>query len=479
MERIEGFGDPHALLDTEDHIVLKLKDPWPRDASLPQGCSLGDDSGSLLVTNRESLVAARRALRRTPISEALFAGCVAFGTSHTFESAARKILRDCEEICIVHNRDTVYKLIRMFPNAKVLALPHDLGTHAVETDEPSRDPSAPLVRSSQLRQLVGSLEGQYDECLLLSTKTVRAILLTCPQLRRMDTFHFLEASVEQGCPAAQSEMSGCTHLVLIPSSAPYVLGGAVMATVDVISRAARTYQHVEHLVVAITCREELAGVSGFRNLRSLSLKIRPPLFSTNVDPELQLLLQSLPGLENLSLTFFTGLRLTAIARLCPQLKSLSLLDCEGPLDEVALGMHAFPSLEVVKLNVRLSVVCVGSLFLATSGRLRRLHLLGAGSSSKFLRLRKVVGGRLSFPRLEELTLNTDLTVRELGLEPEDLHHVMTALPALRRLKTDSYDVLRFQRNRFHLPWRQEVAYRVELAIAAMIIQQPASSSTSD
>ncbi|KAL1476875.1 hypothetical protein MTO96_036175 [Rhipicephalus appendiculatus] len=148
MELVREFGDPHVLTLAEDHILLRLELPWPRGAALPKGISLWDDDDQLLIGNQESLVSAVKSTspRKAKISKALFCGCASFYSSLRYANATMKLMRDTQEICIVHNRNKVYKLVRMFPNAKVLALVHDLCDHFLEFEEPWRDPSAPLVQ---------------------------------------------------------------------------------------------------------------------------------------------------------------------------------------------------------------------------------------------------------------------------------------------------------------------------------------------
>ncbi|KAL1466774.1 hypothetical protein MTO96_042507 [Rhipicephalus appendiculatus] len=188
MELVREFGDPHVLTLAEDHIVLKLELPWPRDVKLPKGISLADDGGLLLNGDQQSLVSKVQSVlsRVAKISKALFCGCASFHSWDRYASAVMKLLRDTEEICIVHNRDKVYKLVRMFPNVKVLALLHDLCEHYLELDEPCRDLSAPLVEGSQLRKLVCCTSNLYDGYLIMSHETTLALLLTCPDVSIVD-----------------------------------------------------------------------------------------------------------------------------------------------------------------------------------------------------------------------------------------------------------------------------------------------------
>ncbi|KAH7961638.1 hypothetical protein HPB52_010963 [Rhipicephalus sanguineus] len=197
MELVREFGDPHVLTLAEDHIVLKLELPWPRGVALPQGVVLADDDGLLLIGNQQSLVSAVKSTlsRKARISKALFCGCASFGSSVRYAKATTKLLRDTQEIGIVHNRDKVYNLVRMFPNVKVLALLHDLCEHYLELDEPWRDPSAPLVERSQLRKLVGNLTSEPEGCLIMSYETTLALLRTCPHvtLGSMEAFAKISA----------------------------------------------------------------------------------------------------------------------------------------------------------------------------------------------------------------------------------------------------------------------------------------------
>uniref|UniRef100_A0A1E1XEF6 Putative beta-tubulin folding cofactor e n=1 Tax=Amblyomma aureolatum TaxID=187763 RepID=A0A1E1XEF6_9ACAR len=448
MERMKKYGDPHDLLCAEDRIVLKLETPWPRDTPLPEGCSPADEGGSLMVMNQRTLASARSALRGARVSGALFAGCEAFDSSDLFERAAREVLKFAEEICIVHNRDKVYKLIRMFPRAKVLALLHDFAAHAVEMDEPFRDLSTPLVESCELRELLGSVEGFGDCCLMLTEATVRAILRTCPLLRRIDADGVLEAFLKL-TDAAQyvyPKAKGITGVVMVASVDPSHAGpGHFPGTAD-IAVAARTFPHVENLMVVVNSPESMAAISAFRHLRSLTLTLRPAVSLVHVGSELRQLLTTLPHLENLSLESCGGVQLAGIAKLCPQIKSLRLVYCEGSNDDIALDGNAFPNLEVLELTANLPRRIYHAFLGATASRLRVLRLGADGACSEFLRLCGLGGRGVSFPHLEELTLQTDWTVSALELQPEDLHGVLKALPALRHLETDSYDLRLFFEN---------------------------------
>ncbi|KAK8774437.1 hypothetical protein V5799_011031 [Amblyomma americanum] len=207
------------------------------------------------------------------------------------------------------------------------------------------------------------------------------------------------------------------------------------------------FPRVEHLVVAVTSVGSVAAASSFRHLRSLSLTLAPPAIFANVDFELRLLLKAWPRLETLSLKYCGGLQLSALARLCPQIRRLRLICCQASKHDISVHAAAFPNIESVDLTTVLLKPAYEAFFLATCGRLRSLRLGDDGNAKEFLHLcTERSRGRISFPRLEELTLATCWTVRQLGLQPEDLHHVLDALPSLLRLKTDSYDLRLFFEN---------------------------------
>ncbi|XP_077493763.1 uncharacterized protein LOC144104550 [Amblyomma americanum] len=449
MERVEQFGDPWFLLLAEDYIVLKLETPWPVDVPLPDGYSMGDDDGHLLVTNQASLVSATNSLRETRISEALFAGCAAFESSNVFEASAREVLRFAGEICIVHNRDTIYKLIRMFPNAKVLALPHDLCFHAVDLDEPYRCRGEPLVPTSELRVLEGSTRIGCASSLLLTEDTVLEIVRTCPKVRRIDAASVLGAFLQLAKLSPRGgrhNASNFTHLMLGFAAKISNSGHVLTAEAEDVKLAAGKFPFLEVLKVIVGSRPAFAAISAFHYLRSLSVSLAAVIRFADVGAELQRLLKTWPRLESLSLWCCGGLRLASLAQLCPELKTLRLVSCEISSDDTPLDYDAFPKLRTVELCVKLLRVVFDAFLYATSGTLRNLRLAGDASCRGFLHLCCLHYEPISFPCLEELTLGTALTIDALQVMPQDLHKLLTSLPALRHLSTDSYDLRLFFEN---------------------------------
>ncbi|XP_075532256.1 uncharacterized protein LOC142564934 [Dermacentor variabilis] len=453
MELVREFGDPQVLVLSEDHIVLKLKTAWSRDVVVPEGLSLADDGGHLVVARRRSLVplAKNKLLRQATISKALFCGCLPFDSCERYASAASELLRDTQEICIVHNRDTVHKLIRMFPNVKVIALPHDLCIHALENDEPCGDRFGPLVERCQLRELVGNVGGMSEGRLLLSPWTTLALIRTCPDVHRIDSVWLGKCFMEPcGLTTSTDRISkNFSHLWLgcLDNSSGGKLHNQMgpMIAADV-RTAADKFPSVENLQVAVESLEEIANVPAFSNLHSIMMEISPALGFADVSSQLQKMLTKLPGLEELALENCGGVRLSTISRLCPKLKTLRLVRCLGSQDDTPVGGNGFPSLECFEVSMDILTVAFSAFLSATHDKLTTARLGHDGMCLEFLRHCVRYGRHQPFTRLEHLTLNTKLSLPQLDIQPEDLHDVMKALPALRHLETDSYDLRLFTEN---------------------------------
>ncbi|XP_054933808.1 uncharacterized protein [Dermacentor andersoni] len=454
MELLREFGDPQVLLLAEDHIVLKLETAWPPDVTVPGGLSLADDDSLLLVSNQKSLVSAVKSslLRDARVSKALFCGCASFDSSERYATAARELLRNTQQICILHNRDKVYTLVRMLPNVRVLALPHDLCTHVIEFDEPCRDRSAPLVERCQLTQLMGNFGGLRRGLLALSPETTLALMRTCPGLRRIDSLWVAKCYIVPYGLATSSEhrrARSLTHLWL--GLLDNMSGGQAkdptspLIGVDV-TLAARKFPFVQNLQVVVESLDALVKISAFRNLSSLTVELSPGIAYGDVDSQLRNMLARLPGLEELALESCGGLRLSTISRLCPKLKLLSLERCVGATEDAPVDGGAFPNLGHVNMSVSILKAAWRAFLSATRDTLRTARFGHDGMCLEFLQYCVRYGRNQPFTLLEHLTLNTKLSLRELEVHPEDLHDVMKALPALRHLETDSYDLRLFTEN---------------------------------
>ncbi|XP_037509856.1 uncharacterized protein LOC119386645 [Rhipicephalus sanguineus] len=465
MELVREFGDFRVLVLAEDHIVLKLDTSWPRGVELPKGMSLGQDDGHLLVGNQESMVSAVESAlpRKVRISKAMFCGCASFDSSDRYADAAIKLLRDVQEICIVHNRDKVYKLVRMFPNVKVLALLHDLCKHHLEVDEPCRDRSAPLVEGSQLRKLVGSVSNLFDGHLLkLSHETTLTLFRTCPDLCRIDSPWLTKCLMgphSLSIPEARLKAKHITHLWLNSWKGASTDIRPIPVTAADMALAAETFPAVETLQVGVSSVEALAKVSAFRNLRSLTLaNVAGLVVYEDMDLVLRQLLGMSPDLEELALEHWDGLMLSTISKLCPKIKVLKLVFCTGSTKEVALNTRLFPNLEYVEISMQMLQNTFWSFLSVTRETLRTARFAECGTCIEFLHYCVKYAEWLPFSRLEHLALCTRRTLRELDLEPRELHSVLKVLPMLRHLETDSYDLrLYFEnycvpRGRLSLSW---------------------------
>ncbi|KAH6923990.1 hypothetical protein HPB50_010217 [Hyalomma asiaticum] len=442
MDLVSEFGDPRVLLLAEDHIVLKLETPWPPDQVLPEGLSLVDDAGVFLVVNQKSLICAfeRGSLQGTRISKALFCGCESFHSWDRYANAASALLREAEEICILHNKDKVYKLIRLFPCVKVLALPHDGCVHQLELDEPCRDRSAPLVKKSELRELVGNASHMGEGGLAITPDTTLALIRACPHVRRIDSHWVLACLMSPlgSMTSTQRRMSeSFTHLWL-PCLDGGSSGGPDKEDELDATLIAKRFSSVTNLNVGVESPEAFAKVSAFCNLRSLLVEIRPDRAIANLNPQLCGVLAASPGLVELTLGRFAGLSLFAITRLCPRLKKLKLERCLVADCDIPAG--AFSHLEYVDIDVDIITSAFMEFMRATRDTLRVARFGSDGLCLAFLQLSVLNPVFQPFPHLEHLTLNTNLSLKCLRVTPTQVNDMIKALPVLCHLETNSYDL---------------------------------------
>ncbi|KAL1468385.1 hypothetical protein MTO96_041511 [Rhipicephalus appendiculatus] len=248
-------------------------------------------------------------------------------------------------------------------------------------------------------------------------------------------------------PRTYSIARDFTHLALY-AAVVGTYGKETPAGPDDVALAARTFPLVEDLEVLVGSIAALDEIAAFRHVDALLVALHPPVVYANVEPKLQQLLRNWPRLEKLALEFCGGVRLSVIAALCPQVRSLRLAYCKWDREDCPVEAGAFPALERIELYISMACAAFDALFLAACGRLRTVQLYDDQSCCQFLHL--CVRQRARFPRLEELQLATDLSLRAMQLEPEWLHNVLKALPALRHLATDSYDLRLFFEN-YYVP----------------------------
>ncbi|KAL1472200.1 hypothetical protein MTO96_023108 [Rhipicephalus appendiculatus] len=428
----------------KDHIVLKLETAWPPDVALPVGLSLGNDDALLLVANQESLIqAAKNTLpREAKISKALFCGCEAFHSSDGYRNAAIKLLPQTREIWSSPCRTTF------------------AGTTPWNWTSRAGTPRAPLVEGCQLTELVGGLDFVGAGNVRLGPLTVMALLRTCPNVIRIDSISVANCLVEPHgllSSAHTPRATSFTHLSLF--SRDCVLGlvpPGETSAVDV-ALAAKQFTSIKHLKVAVGSMKSFAEVAAFRNLRSLAVMLSPFIALSDVNCHLKELLTSLPHLEELSLEGCGGLMFHTFATFCPRIKRLRLANCTGATLDTMVNEGAFPNLEFLAMSIQVMEISFGYFLRAVRETLRTAVFGDDANSAQFLRYCAHRGRHFPFVNLESLTLATDRSLRALELEPRDLHDVAKALPALRHLETDSYDLRLFfencvPRGRVSLSW---------------------------
>lgn len=466
MEHVKEFGDPYILQLAEDQIMLKLKEPWPQDVKLPKGCTLSSDS-CLLQADVKSLVSSAATLRSAAVTQALFAGCVSFESSQSFGRAASEILREAQKIIIFHNRDNVLNLIEMFPKAEVLALLHDFVVHAVEHERANSPPGPLLPWSSQLRELLGTAEAMNAGHLFMSLETVMAVFRACPMVRRIDSPMVQPAILRMAAyhsPGLEAYKERFRHLLIgTPMDSWRGFKGEIWANIASLSPSSKMFPKVEHLEVVFVSKESFEFITGFKNLRSLSVTFGIHHCAGDVDGVLDNLLKGLPQLEKLSLMCCSNVRLSTISFHCPALKNLSIINCLMAEDGANLPENAMQSLdsadiETSDVKMAWKTTQFSDFFVAACGKLRSLRVGNDGACSVFLRLFCRSRSKMSFPCLEELALVTNVSLRALGLSPDDLSKVSKMMPALRHVETDSYDLRLFfedfddRRPRVSLSW---------------------------
>lgn len=196
---------------------------------------------------------------------------------------------------------------------------------------------------------------------------------------------------------------------------------------------------LERLEVNTSSSKTISAISRFRHLRHLSIMLaRRGRLLGEFNPPVVELLESIDGLEELSLTNFHDVNLLVIAETCGQsLNSVSLNHCN--LTNHELPPNTLPKLEKLKLAATLDIAVFGSL-LTAGPNLRELELL---CDEIFVALVKVFvpDGRLG--KLELLTVVMDVPFSEAGVDDDCLRKLFTSLPALRHLITDSEELRAF------------------------------------
>ncbi|XP_077493777.1 uncharacterized protein LOC144104561 isoform X2 [Amblyomma americanum] len=418
---VREFSDPDNVCGEEDHIVLKLNEPWPSSSAstsseLPKGLLLGND-GHRIITTSHGFVENCERLSELGVVGALFVGCASFESSEQLATAARTILSKAETLVIVHNRDHVLNLVDWFRSVQVLVLHHDIKMHGMQKEWNLAGPSR-----SRLRRILGSTPALGTHNLLLIPRTICALFNWCPHLCEvqapMQALLVTSDSLPSFVLPAQRSLSTSRSLIL----------GCGLERLDGMVYASRM--------------ETVVEIARFTELTELSLVLgdgcNPFPFCGALETSLKPL-----RLKYLSLRLIEGVSLTAIANHWPNLETLLITECSLAVDKEQIPAGALRALS----TLRMCFIAVTEAALVRAMK----SLLDAAAQVVTLR----VDGNLlcacficscryhSLRRLEHLTLGTEEPLPVLRLTGDELRILPLALPSLRHVVTDSFDLRLF------------------------------------
>uniref|UniRef100_A0A023GBG6 Uncharacterized protein n=1 Tax=Amblyomma triste TaxID=251400 RepID=A0A023GBG6_AMBTT len=444
IDTIRDLGDPDHICALEDHILVKLEKPWKpvseHGDGLPEGLNL-HSNGLHITTTSASFVKNADFLADLRVTAALFAGCDSFNSCWPLGAAARGVLADVRTLVIVHNRDYVRDLICYFPSVEVLVLHHDLKLQMPE-EEWGDIPGA----TPQLKRLIGSAPALGTHNLFLSAATICGLLGDCPYLCELQTsmHEILNPSNPLIGMLLASRPSLLTTWKLVLGADVERLDGTTGVVWDItpghMVQANMFFHSLRKLEVTTTHSQTIAAIGIFEQLTDVSLMFIAQGTLCAFRGLLEDTLKRLK-LKHLSLKFIKGISLLAVAQNWPQLQSLSLAECsvDDDLDEIPPGSFA----GLVKLRVGSDIsIRTLEMVLGATRRLVTLRLDGDLLCTSFV-IRCSLG---SLPRLERLTLGTKQSLPALVLTGNDVRYLIKALPALRYVATDSYDLRLFFEN---------------------------------
>lgn len=439
---ILGFGDPDKICKFENHVLLKLEKPWKEPASsLPKGMSL--DVRRLCITATVDSFVEHWGLfdqNGRKVAALLFASCPSFESSLLLRAASSNLVSSAvvRTLVVVHNRDTVRNLLDWFRPLHVLVLHHDL---RVQDGDGSRWREIG-GEGPQLQKLMGSTPALGMHNLALSTETICGLLRDCVHLYNLQTSLHDFAS-----PAADPRVSAVLATARsLPVSRRVALGctverldGSAMAHWNItpghMDQAAKLFPYLSHLEVTTSHKETIAKIALFKNLIAVSLTF---ITRDGLCPFRGLLEQTLKELklECLSLRFIEGVSLNTIAHSWPRLQSLSLSECTIEDESFVAGM--FAGLVNLRLGLGVSFRSL-ELLVNAARRLVTLRLDGDQLCTAFVGWCSLA----SLESLERLYLGTEKALKALALTAEDLQSLVKALPSLRFVSTNSYDLRLF------------------------------------
>ncbi|KAH7980159.1 hypothetical protein HPB49_013471 [Dermacentor silvarum] len=454
-EIIRELGeDPDKVCSREEHIVLKLENPWPISTSssssstlpeLPKGLSHNGD-GRLITTTADAFVENCSFLCEHRVVGALFAGCASFDKCRPLGAATRAVLSDVQTLVIVHNQDFVRTLVDLFRSVEVLVLHHDMRLQVSEEDWGDIDGAPP-----QLKRLIGSTPALGMQNLFLSKMTIFGLLSNCPYLCELQTSLHEILSPANPLVSMLLAVHPSLHTTrsLTLGEGVERLDGMTGIFWDItrghMDQANKFFLNLRRIQVTTTHSQTIAAIGIFEQLTDVSLMFIAQGTLGSFQGLVENTLKRLQ-LEHLSLKFVKDVSLRAVAEHWPRLQTLSLAECsvvDYDVDDILPG--SFAGLVKLQLGSKITIHAL-EVLLGTARRLVSLQLEGDLLVASFV----ICSLLFSFLRLERLVLGTKQSLPALTLTGNNLRYLIKALPALQYVATDSYDLRVFFEN--YMPW---------------------------
>lgn len=451
-EVIEVFGDPDELAESQELIVLILEEPWTdKGRTVPKGMMLGPDSRRL-CTSEAAFRATPAFLTKQRFSAAAFAGCAKFDSSQAFLDTAKSVLQGAHTLVLVHNRNQLSDLLAWFPDVSTLVLHHDLALH---TDGAHRNERH--AKPTRLQRLLGTTPALGADHLLLDNRAMLYLFSRTSQLKvvrapMQEIFEALNKPLPKGDLPKHSK-DKCT--VAIHGYEELVLGctvtrhnGNPLSVTEIspagVAKACHHSRAARYLQMTASSEEAFWSVGGFCWLTHVDLTSTIAKPHCSFEPNVPEALSKLP-LKHLSLTYFNDVGVSAIGTTWRDLEFLAITACAVRDEEIA--SDAFPKLKSLLVGCDMKRALFFDLLRSCPG-LVDLRLERDKLSLMFLTGPRSPGERPRFDRLERLTLRTsygrDCSLVDKRVLPSDLDSTLSLLPALRRVRTDSYKI------RFHV-----------------------------
>lgn len=445
MDIVAAVEDPDKLVLAEDLVILVMRDSWqmPKKGRLPFGFCL-DSARHILTTDQKALTTNRMLLGKNNVATAVFAGCGGFEVAKSFRNAAKQVLDGAETLVIVHNRDIVWDLVDWFPTVKTLLLLHNL---RLQFDDNVR--VLPPARRSDLEELLGNTPAMGSNDLYINRNAIVGLLAKCPKLRRLQSSLHGDLMSGRQHPAYNAILShealrscrevrlGC-YLERVDNAA-FVLDGV---SAKGLQKVHKVFPEVTYLEVVLKSADVMPVIAKFTHLTALIVAFAyEDVQLLDFTPDMSSVLEKMHRLEELSLNYFERVSISEIARKCPLLRKLSLMHCtlvcEGP-ETFSGGRYPFPprALEFLKLNVHCSSIkYLIALLTSCSKQAKQLWMDHPVACRAFIQS----AIKTKFSVLERLTLSTDGPAT-LFMNEAEFPVLLEALPALKHVTTDSYDL---------------------------------------